>query len=125
MIPLKRTRGILLVRAHLMTADDMLAVELVVDTGATRTVLDTALALRLNIEIEDEAAIMTTVVGHHGMGIGRVQQLAVDTRSAEDLDVALTRFPHKFPADGLLGLDFLGRGSCRFDFDAGTLALQD
>ncbi|PZP99179.1 MAG: hypothetical protein DI587_11000 [Variovorax paradoxus] len=96
--------------------------ELLLDTGADGTVLDTGIARVLGLALSAE-----TVPGSGGSGpsgeIRRavVPRFAIGPALRQDVPVYVTDFPREFAWDGVLGADFLQTHAVRIDYAQGLL----
>jgi len=86
-------------------------VQLLLDTGASRTVIHTEIADRLNVDLATARKARGTVVGGAVIEAYQVtlSRLTVGPRTKENIAVFV--IPHKGPParyDGLLGMDVLG-----------------
>ncbi len=84
--------------------------QLLLDTGASGTVINTAIAERLNVDLSRARKVMGTVVGGAVIEAYQVtlSRLKVGPRTKENISVFV--IPHKCPParyDGLLGMDVL------------------
>jgi predicted aspartyl protease len=104
-----------------------IAADLLVDTGAERTVVVPRLAHRLDLNLE-------TPVGRidlHGVGgrqrapICRVDRLAIGAIIVPQHEVLVADVPTILNVRGLLGLDVLRRFRGTFEFDSRTLVLRE
>jgi predicted aspartyl protease len=122
--PFESQRGLIIVITRIWgPAGDAFA-QLALDTGATTTVIDTAMLERIGYgeHFEDRVHITT------GSGIEFVPRVTVSQLKA--LGKTIRRFPvlaHILPptvaVDGLLGLDFLRRRRLTLDFRRSTITL--
>ena len=98
-----------------------------VDTGATRTVLNPSLARRLGITVPDDAPKREiTVFGGRTVSVPfvRVRSLGVGNTSVADILVGVYDATPNSPAiDGVLGVDFLGRFRVTLDTTQRTMHL--
>lgn len=103
--------------------------DFVLDTGATLTCLDQALARRL--ELEEERGVRAVGAGMAAAGrisVVRVDSLRVGAARASDLTVCALDLRHTrsvgLGIDGLLGLNFLREFRVTVDFQRDVLLLQ-
>ncbi len=92
--------------------------QLVLDTGATHTVLYRSVANQLNIITLSKG--QSKVAGGHFIHseIGKVDAIRVGPISARDLSIVILPFEGSSPAHGgLLGMDFLSRVEYTIDYD--------
>ncbi len=119
--------GLVVVRAELVGPIGPFSVDLAVDTGATRTVLDLRPLLFAGIDPEEEGIPPQRIITVAGPALAysvRLASIRCLGRQRTTFDVAAHHLPPQMLVDGLLGLDFLGSGRLEFDFDAGTVALS-
>ncbi|GAB4276588.1 MAG: hypothetical protein Kow0092_32350 [Deferrisomatales bacterium] len=103
-IPLEQTATGYLVDARVNGA---LPVRLVLDTGATATVLSRRVARELGLAVrEDPPVVVQTANGTVHAGWARVEELEVGGRRVGPLEVVV--HDAVAAADGLLGMNFLG-----------------
>jgi predicted aspartyl protease len=102
-------------------------VTLLLDTGATRTLLTPDMARRLGIspELDAPRSPMVMLGGQQEeMPLVRLASLAVGDAAVEDLQVGVfTALPHAPFIDGLLGGDFLKHFTLRLDYAQSRLQL--
>src|SRR5262245_25044024 len=123
-VPFATMRHTVLVHAVLNHQEP---VTLLLDTGATRTLLTPDIARRLGISPESDAprSSMVTLGSQEGeLPLIRLASLAVGDAAVEDLQVGVfTAFPHAPFIDGLLGGDFLKHFTLRLDYARSRLQL--
>lgn len=96
---------------------------LILDTGATNTVVSRRLAGLLSLHPVGNAAIQT-VGGMIGATVARVQSLKVGDAEVTDLPVVIHDFSRDPRFEGLLGMDFLGRYTIGLDMQKQVLVLS-
>jgi clan AA aspartic protease (TIGR02281 family) len=103
-VPLEANEAGYVVQARINGAA---TVRLILDTGATATVLSPAVAARLGLEVRREPAVLVrTAGGTVRAGTAEVDEIEVGGRRAGPLQVIVhDALPG---ADGLLGMNFLG-----------------
>ncbi len=115
-VPLTRRGDIILVP---VTLNRTAQVSLVVDTGASHTMLSPAVLARMGLAVPSDARRWTvTLPGRPPLSIPlvRVASLAIGALAVEDLDVGLAEAVSGVPgAEGVLGADVLGY--CRLTVD--------
>jgi hypothetical protein len=115
----------ILVRA---TLNDRTTATLLVDTGATSTVITPALARRLDVTPPPNTSTRTAhVAGGRAIEVpfARLRSLAVGTAIVDDIEVAVyDALPHLRTVDGLLGADFFHHFRTSLDLQSRTLALE-
>jgi predicted aspartyl protease len=123
-VPFATMRHTVLVHAVLNHQEP---VTLLLDTGATRTLLTPDIARRLGISPEPDAprSSMVTLGSQEGeLPLVRLASLAVGDAAVEDLQVGVcTALPHAPFIDGLLGGDFLKHFMLRLDYARSRLQL--
>ena len=93
---------------------------LMLDTGATHTVISQRLAGLLSLKPNARATVQT-VGGTVAVTVSRLRSLKVGEAEVNDLPVLIHDFSFDPRIEGLLGMDFLGR--YRFGLDAGRQLL--
>jgi predicted aspartyl protease len=121
-VPFLAGRRLLTIRARL---DDQLVVDLVVDSGAERSVISRDAAQSLGLGPPLRTQILVGVGRSPSVPVMRLGQLRVGTNMTRGLEVFVYDLPALLAADGLLGLDFLRRFRLTFDFEAGVLILRE
>jgi len=123
-VPFATMRHTVLVHAVLNHQEP---VTLLLDTGATLTLLTPDIARRLGISPEANAPRSSMVTLGHQVGelpLVRLASLAVGDAAVEDLQVGVfTALPHAPFIDGLLGGDFLQYFTLRLDYARSRLQL--
>jgi predicted aspartyl protease len=119
-------QGLIIVRALLWGPKGQRSVRLALDTGATSTVVNTAILVTLGYDpaVSPDRVQMTT-----GSGVEYVPRLPIDRVNAlgqERTNFALVAhtLPPSASVDGLLGLDFLRGQELTIDFRNGQLTLR-
>ena len=97
------------------TLNQTIAGNLMLDTGATHTVISQRLAEMLSLRPMGRSAVQT-VGGVIGVTISRLRSLKVGAAEVSDVPIVVHDFSRDPRIDGLLGMDFLGR--YRFGLDA-------
>jgi clan AA aspartic protease (TIGR02281 family) len=109
-IPLKLASSYLLVSAVLNHTESVL---LLLDTGASHTLMTPQVAQRLGIDITASTPRRTMTVAdgqRQEVPVVQLTALTVGHAMVERLPVAISElFPHPSAVDGLLGMDFLGQ----------------
>ena len=110
------------------TIDRTHRVRLLVDTGATLTILRPRLVERLEgaVEVEGLRPSMVVATGHTmTVSLSRLRSFAVGDFEVEDLHVGVYDVaPQLADVDGLLGTDFLNRFVLNLDGAARRLTLD-
>jgi predicted aspartyl protease len=121
-VPFLPRRRLITVLANL---DDQLEVNLIVDTGAQRSVVSPRVAQRLNLGPPLRMQTLVGVGQSPPVPVVRLDQLRVGASTVRGLEVFVYDLPALLAADGLVGLDFLRRFRVTFDFDAAMLILRE
>jgi hypothetical protein len=95
---------------------------LMLDTGATTTVISRRLASLLSLRPVGNAAVQT-VGGVIAVGVARLQSLKVAEAEVNDMAVVVHDFSRDPRIEGLLGMDFLGRYRIGLDVQRQVLVL--
>ena len=98
-----------------VTLNQTITGNLMLDTGATHTVISQRLAGVLSLRPESRSAVQT-VGGVVAVTTSRLRSLKVGEAEVSDLSIIVHDFSRDPRIDGLLGMDFLGR--YRFGLDA-------
>jgi predicted aspartyl protease len=98
-----------------VTLNQTVTGNLMLDTGATHTVISQRLAAILSLRPAGKSAVQT-VGGVIAVTISRLRSLKVGEAEVNDLAIIVHDFSRDVRIDGLLGMDFLGR--YRFGLDA-------
>lgn len=96
---------------------------LILDTGASLTVLPKRIAQQLGLVKSGEITIHAAN-GAAQAYLARLPEISVRHFTVRDLEVAVHDIPNIEPADGLLGVDFLGRFKMSLDSASGELTLD-
>ncbi|MBA3331390.1 MAG: clan AA aspartic protease [Actinobacteria bacterium] len=112
------------VPATLNDSDDL---ALIADTGAERTVISRAVAIRLGLDLLRPLRLQPLVgVGRSPpVPVVRLDRVRVGASTVSGVEASVFDLPRFFRADGLLGLNFLRRFRVTFAFDAGILILRE
>ena len=123
-VPVTRSGGSLMVSAQL---NDERTVRLILDTGATMTVLSTDIAIQLGILSDPDSRLTTvnTAGGSVQVTLTHIQTIRVGDATAHHIAVAIHDLPDAQPGvDGLLGMSFLKHFLVTLDSTKGQLHLQ-
>ena len=123
-VPVKRYGGSLIVPVKL---NNQKSVHLILDTGATMTVLsnDVAIELGLTSDSQSQVATVNTAGGPVQVNITRVESMGINSAKAQNVVVAIHDLPDVKPGiDGLLGMSFLNNFLVTLDSDQGQLQLK-
>lgn len=123
-VPVQRRGSILVVQVQLLerTAD------LILDTGASHTVLSRALARELGLVAMSEgmSVPLKTAGGTVPVDVVRIPEVRVGDAKAADVLAAIHDLPDGLPGvEGLLGLTFLRHFVMKLDVEQGLLHLQE
>ncbi|MGE0472837.1 MAG: TIGR02281 family clan AA aspartic protease [Nitrospirales bacterium] len=123
-IPLTKMGGSLIVEAQL---NQERTVQLIVDTGASMTVLSTGVAIDLGIlgTTENELMTVNTAGGQVQVNVNYLSSLTVGSAQAHNVAVAIHDLPD-IPSqiEGLLGMSFLNHFLVTLDAEHGKLFLR-
>lgn len=100
--------------------------EMVLDTGATFTIVSSQLVEQLGIDVSKykRKLDMNTASGKIQVPIVNIENVSVKGASAEKLRVAVHDLPEEARVDGLLGLNFLRNFNVEVNFKKGEIKLQ-
>ncbi len=104
----------------LKNGSESVALELVLDTGSTRTVLHDGLASRLQIDLRQSKGTMSEVADGRMIRsrLARIDALAVGPFVMAPAEIELITFNGaEGSRDGLLGMDFLGKHRYQIDME--------
>jgi len=102
-------------------------VHLILDTGATMTVLSTDVAIELGLTSDSESQVATvnTAGGQVQVNLTRVKSMGIKGARANNVVVAIHDLPDIQPGiDGLLGMSFLNNFLVTLDSKQGQLSLS-
>jgi len=122
-VPVRRYGGSLIVPVKL---NNQKSVHLILDTGATMTVLSTDVAIELGLTSDPESQIATvnTAGGPVQVNLTKVESMGIKGAKAKNVVVAIHDLPDVKPGiDGLLGLSFLNNFLVTIDSKQGQLQL--
>ena len=111
LVPVLSTGRSMIVSA---TLNQIMSGNLVVDTGATNTVISSRLANLLRLQPVSRG-VVHTVGGPVLVGIVRLDSLKVGAAEVNDLPILVHDFSSDSRVEGLLGMDFLSRFQVGFD----------
>jgi len=123
-IPLAKVGGSLLVQAQLNGTKD---VQLILDTGATMTVISYEVAIELGILSGSDNSVNTvnTAGGQVQVNMARLEEIQVGSAKAKNVAVVIHDLPDGLPqVSGLLGMSFLSQFLITLDSDKGVLLLS-
>jgi len=123
-VPVTRAGGSLIVPVKL---NEERMVRLILDTGATMTVLSTDIAIQLGILSDPESRLTTvnTAGGSVQVTLTHLQTIRVGDAMAHHIAVAIHDLPDAQPGvDGLLGMSFLKHFLVTLDSTNGQLHLE-
>ncbi|MEX0829077.1 MAG: retropepsin-like aspartic protease [Nitrospirales bacterium] len=123
-IPLQKIGGSYVVQAHL---NNERTAHLIVDTGASMTVLSTTIAIDLGIlgTTDNELLTVNTAGGSVQVNMNYLSMLQVGTAQAENVAVAIHDLPDiPEQIEGLLGMSFLKHFLVTLDAEHARLILR-
>ena len=123
-VPVIQKGGSLVVPVTLNNERD---VQLILDTGATMTVLSSNVALELGLLSNTQTQVTTvnTAGGPVQVNLTRIDSIQIDTAKARNVSVVIHDLPEAHPGiDGLLGMSFLNNFLVTLDSDQGQLHLR-
>lgn len=117
---------LIIVPARIHSGDIRETVDLVLDTGATRTIVSREIAQSLGYDPArlGERARITTGSGALSVPLLRLERIDALGKSATNMHVLCHTLPSSVAIDGVLGLDFLRGERLVVDFRAGLLSLE-
>jgi clan AA aspartic protease (TIGR02281 family) len=106
-----------LVPVTLKNGDEMVRVELVLDTGATRTAIHEAVAAKLGIDLHSTKASLSEVADGRTISsrTARIDSIAVGPFAMTSADIELIPYRGDGIHAGLLGMDFLAKHRYQID----------
>ena len=123
-VPVRRYGGSLIVPVEV---NNQKSVHLILDTGATMTVLSTNVAIELGLTSDSDSRVATvnTAGGPVQVNITKVELMGIHGAKAENVTVAIHDLPDLQPGiDGLLGMSFLNNFLVTLDTNQGQLHLR-
>ena len=123
-VPVLKKGGSLVVPVTLNNERD---VELILDTGATMTVLSTNVAIELGLLSNTQTRVTTvnTAGGPVQVNLTQIDSIQIETAKARNVSVVIHDLPEAQPGvDGLLGMSFLNNFLVTLDSDQGQLHLR-
>src|SRR5262245_57192293 len=125
MFPFSSRRGLIFVRADIEGPNRTVAVQLVLDTAATFTFINTnkLVAAGCDATKSSKHVQFATASGLASAKVVYLRRLAALGVTRNAFPVLAPDVPVSTSADGLLGLDFLRGLKLEIDFRAGTLEL--
>jgi len=101
-------------------------IKMVLDTGATYTMIPWKIAkvLGLEPEISERRIDITTASGVESVPLVIVKSIFLSDKKVEDIEVIIHDLPPKSYVDGLLGLSFLNHFKVCIDFPKGILEIE-
>lgn len=118
--------GPILVRSVLVGPSGHALVRLALDTGATRTLVNTGLLVSIGFDpgLSPERIQVSTGSGIEFVSRVRLQRITALGRQRTDFAVLAHTLPPSTGVDGVLGLDFLMDQVLTIDFRRGLITLQ-
>jgi predicted aspartyl protease len=125
-VPFDPQRGLIIVPVEIVGPSATALLRLAVDTGATGTLVNTALLVTLGYDpaLASERIQITTGSGIEFAPRLPVRQLTALAHVRKDFPVLCHTLPPSAGVDGLLGLDFLRGKILTIDFGAGDITLS-
>ncbi|MCS7263480.1 MAG: retroviral-like aspartic protease family protein [Armatimonadetes bacterium] len=112
----------IIVRVRLLGPRGVEWADLILDTGATHTVVDELITYRLGYDTLTAPKVsLATVSGTTQASVITVRQLFALGETVSEFEILAMPLPIQLRADGLLGLDFLRRRNLFCNFDKGLL----
>jgi clan AA aspartic protease (TIGR02281 family) len=117
------TRGIILCKAELANKKESIFIKLVVDTGASFTMIsiENALAIGINPSSARRHIEITTANGVIFAPIVRMPSFKCFGVQAKDIEIVCHNLPPESPVEGLLGLNFLRAAKVVINFSNSTI----
>jgi len=118
----------IIVSAIIKGVGDSIDFKFILDTGATKSVIDEDTARRLGFELyrlQQGDRLMTAGGAIHSK-ILKLPKVSLFGKDFENFEVSVIKFPRQITllADGLIGMDFLLQFSnIKFDFDEKTIEI--
>ena len=121
--PFDRGRGLIVVPTEVVGPNGSAIVRLALDTGATRTLINSALLMSLGYgpNAADATVEVTTGSGVEFVPLRPVTRLTALGQERRDFGVISHTLPPSAGVDGLLGLDFLRGRVLTIDFRNGQV----
>ena len=123
-VPVIQKGGSLVVPVTLNNERD---VELILDTGATMTVLSSNVAIELGLLSNTQTRVTTvnTAGGPVQVNLTQIDSIQIETAKARNVSVVIHDLPEAHPGiDGLLGMSFLNNFLVTLDSEQGQLHLR-
>jgi len=119
-------QGLIIVAANVTGPRGAALLHLALDTGATRTVINTTLLMALGYDpaLSTDRVEITTGSGIEFAPLLTAERLTALGHSKINLPVLAHTLPSTAKVDGLLGLDFLRGTNLTIDFKNGSLRLD-
>ena len=124
--PFDPSHGLIVVRTRITGPAGDATAQLVLDTGAAKTMLPPGLLASVGIDVASAREFASIVTASHtiSLPIIRVQSLEALGRVSKGLEVVCGELPRTARVEGVLGLDVLGSGSLFIDFARHTISLE-
>lgn len=126
MLPFEPRAGLVVVPLKLFGPDTEMITRFVVDTGATRSIVNRPIATSLGYSSTGTSADvqLTTASGMSAVAEIIVQRIEVLGQVRDNFPMLCSAFPHHLVVDGMLGLDFLRGQRLTLDFKTGLHTLD-
>jgi predicted aspartyl protease len=120
-----RDKGLIVVRAEVFGPLASGVLRLALDTGATRTLIDSSALAALGYDASQAAdrVHVTTGSGVELSALIEIGKLIVLGQERRSFSVLSHKLPATLSVDGVLGLDFLRNRDLRIDFRTGQITL--
>ena len=120
------TKNSILVECKFVNREKSLNTNLVLDTGATTTIISWYLSNSLGLEpaLSKEAVPFFTASGKIEAPLVRVEEVWVGSVVVKKLEVIVHDLPQESGVIGLLGLNFLRNFEVKLDFRKGRITLN-
>jgi predicted aspartyl protease len=118
--------GLVIVRAELTGPDGIAVINLALDTGATRSLVNAGILVSIGCDpaLADERYQVTTGSGVEFVPVVTVKRLSTLGMTREGFSLLSHTLPPSSCVDGLLGVDFLHGTSLHIDFRQDVISLS-
>ena len=117
---------LVLTTGNLWGPNGLSVIRLVVDTGATYTVISREAAETVGYDLTEHGETLTIATGSRLeiLPVFRIDRLVALDRELRNMDVLCHTVPGGLDVDGLLGLDFFRGRRLTIDFREGSISLD-
>ena len=111
----------IIVEAQIKGINDIMGISFILDTGASKTILDADVAHRLGFDLKrlkDGDRLMTAIGGVNSK-IMKIPKFSLFGKDLVNFEISILNLPYQITyfADGLIGMDFLLQlDNIKFDF---------